>query len=381
MNQKTTRFLLVALTMLLCFLCTACGDSKISESVKRPESSTISPQNDPNEGLGGDMHNEDIVDEVGLYEGLWLSEVTDQYDYLEIDADGNWQLFSDGYVLDEGYLWYDPEWDTTFVYSTLDGFMDGGCIELEGDQIYIDVCGYFDYLDGRGGQWQGAGGSNWDGEYREDEVYHQDISVFEGTWYYDNDLSAETFIIIDAYGNWSFYQRTPGDPEATEMDYGTFSYDTEETAAYYANSSLYDGMWYQMYDFDEGVFLWDGDTYYRMEDEWYSDSGNGNEYYSWNAELCQRNVSEFEGVWYCNGDLSAETFIVIDAYGNWSFYQRTPGDPEATEMDYGTFSYSADEVSVYYADSAVYDGVSYWVFELGDNTFFWGEETYDRLEW
>lgn len=265
MNQKTTRFLLVALTMLLCFLCTACGDSKISESVKRPESSTISPQNDPNEGLGGDMHNEDIVDEVGLYEGLWLSEVTDQYDYLEIDADGNWQLFSDGYVLDEGYLWYDPEWDTTFVYSTLDGFMDGGCIELEGDQIYIDVCGYFDYLDGRGGQWQGDIGSNWDDEYREDEVYHQDISVFEGTWYYDNDLSAETFIIIDAYGNWSFYQRTPGDPEATEMDYGTFSYSADEVSVYYADSAVYDGVSYWVFELGDNTFFWGEETYDRLE--------------------------------------------------------------------------------------------------------------------
>ncbi|MCI6886385.1 MAG: hypothetical protein MR868_03910 [Lachnospiraceae bacterium] len=173
MKRNATGFLLALLMLLsLCVLCTACGDAEIPESAKHTESSTISPQDDPNEGLGGDLpvRNEDIVDETGLYEGLWLSEVTDQYDYLEIDADGNWQLFSDGYVLDEGYLWYDPEWDTTFVYSTLDGFMDGGCIELEGDQIYIDICGYFDYPDGRNGQWQGAGGSNWDGEYREDSA-------------------------------------------------------------------------------------------------------------------------------------------------------------------------------------------------------------------
>ena len=35
---------------------------------------------------------------------------------------------------------------------------------------------------------------------------------------------------------------------------------------------------------------------------------------------------------------------------------------EAAEMDYGTFSYSTDEVSTYYADSTLYDGVSYRVF-------------------
>ena len=38
-------------------------------------------------------------------------------------------------------------------------------------------------------------------------------------------------------------------------------------------------------------------------------------------ELYQRNVSEFQGVWYYDGDLSATTCIVIDGYGNWSDYQ------------------------------------------------------------
>ncbi|MEI3349393.1 MAG: hypothetical protein V8R55_13795 [Dysosmobacter sp.] len=36
---------------------------------------------------------------------------------------------------------------------------------------------------------------------------------------------------------------------------------------------------------------------------------------------------------------------------------------ESAEMDCGTFSYSTDEVSTYYADSTLYDGVSYQVFE------------------
>ena len=44
-------------------------------------------------------------------------------------------------------------------------------------------------------------------------MYHQDVSVFQGTWYYDGDRSAETCIIIDGHGNWCYYQRTPGDAE------------------------------------------------------------------------------------------------------------------------------------------------------------------------
>ena len=40
----------------------------------------------------------------------------------------------------------------------------------------------------------------------------------------------------------------------------------------------------------------------------------------------------------------------------------------------GTFSYSADEDSTYYADSDMYDGVSYKVFELDDDVLVWGDE-------
>ena len=95
---------------------------------------------------------------------------------------------------------------------------------------------------------------------------HQDISAFEGTWYFENDLSAEAFIMIDGDGNWSIYQRTPGDPEAAEIDCGTLSCSTDQAATYHANSSRYDGVNYEMYDLDEGVILWDSDTYYRIDD-------------------------------------------------------------------------------------------------------------------
>ena len=52
--------------------------------------------------------------------------------------------------------------------------------------------------------------------------------------------------------------------------------------------------------------------------------GDSDSYWSWDSDLCQRNVSEFEGIWYYDGDLSAETYIVIDGNGNWSYYQRPP---------------------------------------------------------
>ena len=49
-------------------------------------------------------------------------------------------------------------------------------------------------------------------------------------------------------------------------------------------------------------------------------------------------------------------------------------------MDHGTFSYSVDEVSTYYADSAVYEGLSFRVFEYDEGILFWNEDVYYREE-
>ena len=101
MKRNTTRFLLVLLMMLsLGFLCTACGGG--AGSVESAESSTISPKDDPNEGLGDDFNDSLTGDD---------------------EPDRN----------------------------------DSG----NGDDDY-DL---------------------------DSEVYHRDISEFQGTWYYDNDLA------------------------------------------------------------------------------------------------------------------------------------------------------------------------------------------------
>lgn len=284
MKRKTTRFLMVLMLMLsLCFLCAACGGN--SENAERMESSTISPQDDPNEGLGGDVpaFNEDAVNDFSMYEGIWLGEANNEYDYIEFDADGNWQLYLTGDVVDEGYLRYEPEWEAAYAYSSLDD--SGSRIALENGQLYITSFGYFNYGDGMEYYWYDDGGGDHDGDM-------------------------------------------PIDDRLTEDD--------------------------------ESV--WNG-----------SDSGNGDAYYSWDSELCQRNVSEFQGVWYYDGDLSAETYIVIDGDGNWSYYQRAPG-AEAAEMDCGILTYSTDEVSTYYAESTMYDSLSIRVFEFDDDTLVWGDE-------
>lgn len=260
MKQKTLRFLLVTLTMLLCFLCAACGgDSGDNSNVPL---------------------NENTVYDLSVYEGVWQGDANNLYDVciIEFDAEGNWLFYIDGNLRDEGDLQYDPEREAVCVRSSRGGAIEGGSVELENGRLYIDTCGYFDVFDGTEEYWY-SDTENGDYTYYEDynyyedydyngdyRVYHRDISDFQGVWYLENDPAAEIFIVIDGDGFWRYYERTPGDPEATEMDHGILCCSADESGVYYADSGMYDELSFRVYELDEDVFLWaDEYTFYRID--------------------------------------------------------------------------------------------------------------------
>ena len=222
------------------------------------------------------------------------------------------------------------------------------------------------------------------GDYITEDTVN-DFSGFEGIWLGEanNDYDSIEF---DADGNWTLYLC------GEAVDDGYLRYEPEWDAVYAYSSrddsgsriAMQDGQLYTAaygyFNPGEGMeYLWYEDGSQRTEDdaqipdENTSLSSDADSYWSWDSDLCQRNVSEFEGIWYYDGDLSSETYIVIDGNGRWSYYQRAPG-AEPAEMDRGTFSYSTDEASTYYADSTMYDGVSYCVFELDEDALVWGDE-------
>ena len=68
--------------LLLSLMCTACGNTE----------EAISPQDDPNEGLGGRVSEDTVIDFSG-FEGIWLGEANNDYDSMEFDAEGYWTLY------------------------------------------------------------------------------------------------------------------------------------------------------------------------------------------------------------------------------------------------------------------------------------------------
>lgn len=207
----------------------------------------------------------------------------------------------------------------------------------------------------------------------ENGIYVMETDNIAGLYVPTDPNSEWYYVIINDDGTWEL---TGQDATLT----GWIGYDTEYEASY----AYEDGTDYAcLFDVEQDGSVYFGSYGYFSEDGVGDDFSSGEdevpawngreEYYSGNPELYQRAISELQGVWYYDGDLSADRYITIDDAGNWSLYQRSSGDAEGTEMDRGVLSYS-DKASTYDASSTWYPGVSYEVFEVQEDTLVWEDE-------
>lgn len=157
MKKPRTTILMMMLSILV-LLFTACGVEETEiETMEDTEDveEMVSSEDDTNEVLS-DNFNEDTVNDFSDFEGIWLGESNNDYDYLEIDAEGNWSLYLSDDVVADGYLKYEPEWESIYAYNYQDG--SGGRFVLEDNgQLYISTYGYFNYGDGMENIWYDDG--------------------------------------------------------------------------------------------------------------------------------------------------------------------------------------------------------------------------------
>ena len=87
-----------------------------------------------------------------------------------------------------------------------------------------------------------------------------------------------------------------------------------------------------------------------------------------------RSISEFEGIWYLDGDPSSEFRLEIDSWGDWECYLCTSEDDEGELLDSGSLTYDMEDGGFYCASSDYFDDVTYIVYDLSDGGLVWGDE-------
>ena len=99
--KKKKLYVLAGMLLTISLVCMACGSTQetaalpddANESIQDDKDENL--QNDPNDGLGGDL-SEDTVNDFSGFEGIWLGEANNNYDYMEFDSEGNWTLYLSG---------------------------------------------------------------------------------------------------------------------------------------------------------------------------------------------------------------------------------------------------------------------------------------------
>ncbi len=197
-------------------------------------------------------------------------------------------------------------------------------------------------------------------------VSEDDPAFYEGIWL-PTKIGDYIYLEIDEYGYWTLY----GD---TKDIAGWLGYDDDlGTLCAYE----YNGDWGALFLEDDGTIMFSSYGHYEYSSMGLTEDQETASYAD--EDFYQVPVSNFKGVWYLNGDLDADCFIVINKEGTWSYYERINGDPEAAEMDYGELIPSDSEMGTFYAKSYPYD-LMYRMFDFDTDMITWDGDSYERID-
>ena len=269
------KLLSITILLIACLLVSACGASTPDEA--EPYIPEEIPADD---GLGGDLPGEEAeAPDFSAFAGSYLCTTPNaEWDELSIWNDGSWTLFNSAAEL-TGWLEYDEDFETVYAYNDVDG---SGCrFDVTDDGVYLASYGYFSAEDSvdwtEDAQNEDAEAydawveetDNWSEEEDDgwtEENAHVDVSEFEGTWYFGGDRASERYLVIDAFGDWTYYSRASGDAEGNELDCGFLTPAEGEASTYYADSYWYDGVRYRVFDFDTDILTWDDEGSFERLD-------------------------------------------------------------------------------------------------------------------
>lgn len=238
------KYLALMLALVMCLTLAACGggDNADGEPTSAPESF---------EGMVKD--DQQLVD-YGMYKGLWSGDDGSQL-VVALNDDGDEMRFALYDVNEEltasGYIQMVQEYSADYFYNEHDGVAHHSWMGDDGT-LNVDSFGSFVYVSAVEG---GEGGDGATGDY----------ASLAGAWFMDADAAADSIIEIDEYGNWSLSERPGGDGDPTEVDCGTLEVNPAGEGQYFAVSTMFDDVVYDMTVIGDDVMYWGGENDYYQK--------------------------------------------------------------------------------------------------------------------
>lgn len=238
------KYLTLILALTLCLTLAACGGSGGSGG------SSDAP--DSFEGL---VKDPDQMADFGTYAGAWRGEDGSTL-LVELAESGDELRFAlydtEEYLTASGSIQYVPEYGFDYFYNEHDGVAYRTWSDESGG-LHVDTLGTFAQMSG-----DIPGGNDGTGSV-------EDYSALAGVWLLDAEADAASIIEIDQFGSWSLSERPGGDGDPTEVDRGTLEADPNDDGRYYAVSSQFEDVTYDVTVVGDDVMYWGGENDYYQK--------------------------------------------------------------------------------------------------------------------
>lgn len=246
------KYLILALALVMSLSLMACGGS---DSIDSGDDS-ISVPPDSFEGM---VQDSELQSDYATYWGVWVGEDGSELSVAKSDDEVRFELWSGNDLTASGYIQYDQSYGADYFYNEHDGMAYRSVMDADGT-LQIDTLGTFSYVsDVDGGT----------GDTASDDASSDagDLSALTGDWYLDGQADASSIITFYGDGSWTLYERLDGDSDPAEVDSGTLRVNPDDETAYFADSTVFDDVSYDVIVADNGILYWGGeyDCYWRVQ--------------------------------------------------------------------------------------------------------------------
>lgn len=242
------KYLTLVLTLVLCLSLAACGGDSGDDYDDYSDSGSGAP-----DSIEDMVKDSELMANLYIYGGAWTGE--DGSTMIVATNDSGDEVRFALYDTDEdltasGYIQSVPEYGYDYFYNEHDGVAYRSWSDEIG-ALHVAFLGTFTQMTGD------APGEN---------IGDTGCEALAGVWFLDAEASAESIIEIDAYGNWSLAERPGGDGDPTEVDCGTIETNPDGDGQYFAVSTMFDDVVYDMTVIGDDVMYWGGeyDYYQKM---------------------------------------------------------------------------------------------------------------------
>ena len=236
------KYVSLVMALVLCLMLTACGGGDDGGDGNNDVPDTP----DTIEDLVKDSA---LMADLYVYGGAWAGE--DGSTMLVATSEGGdevrFALYDVGEELTaSGFIQSVPEYDYDYFYNEHDG-VAYRCWSDEVGALHVAYLGTF---------------SKMLGDAQGENIGDTGYEALEGVWYLDGEAGAASCIEIDQFGNWTLYERVDGDGDMTEVDYGTLDVNPGDEGQYYATSTAFDDVVYDLTVVGDSVMYWGGENDY-----------------------------------------------------------------------------------------------------------------------